>query len=74
MLSPAKLVRKESRQEVGALQLRTTALPLADAGNIDNVGNMNKVSATDFNSPLTKDINMQEHMLRRISIVTNYLS
>ncbi len=48
MLFPAKLVRKQSRQGVGALQLRTTALHLDAAGNIDNVGYTDKVTATDF--------------------------
>lgn len=48
MLFPAKLVRKQGRQGVGALQLRTTALHLDAAGNLDNVGYTDKVTATDF--------------------------
>lgn len=47
MLFPVKLVRKRSRQGLGALQLRTTALYLDDAGNIDHVGYTDKVTATD---------------------------
>lgn len=61
MLFPAKLVRKQSRQEAGVPQLRTTALHLDAAGNIDNVGYTDKVSANDFyqkrwDSSLTKII------------------
>lgn len=48
MLFHAKLVRKHSRQGVGALQLGTTALHLDAAGNIDNVGYTDKVTATHF--------------------------
>lgn len=76
MLFPAKLVRKQSRQGVGALQLRTTALHLDAAGNIDNVGYTNKVTATDVyqkrcNSSLINIIRMQEHMLRKISKINH---
>lgn len=38
MLFLAKLVRKHSRQRVGAPQLRTTPLYVDAAGNMDNVG------------------------------------
>lgn len=78
MLFPAKLVRKQSRQGVGALQLRTTALHLDDAGNIDHVGYTDKVTATDFyqeqcNSALITIIYMQEHMLRKRVYITPVL-
>lgn len=68
----AKLVKKQRRQEVGALQLRTTALRLDAAGNIDNVGYTDKVTATDFyqkkcNYSFIKIIWRHEHMLREIS-------
>lgn len=61
MLFCAKLVRKQSRQGVGALQLRATALHLDAAANIDNVGYTDKVTETDFyhkrcNSSLIKII------------------
>lgn len=60
---------------MGALQLRTTALHLDDAGNIDHVGYTDKVTGTDFyqeqcDSVLITIIYMQEHMLRNRVYIT----